>query len=32
LIEHLKGNSSIKTTNTIILRSDLIIRESSLKK
>lgn len=32
LIEHLKGNSSIKTTNTIILRSDLIIRESSVKK
>jgi LacI family transcriptional regulator len=32
LIEHLKGNSSIKTTDTIILRSDLIIRESSLKK
>jgi LacI family transcriptional regulator len=32
LIEHLKGNSSVKTTNTIILRSDLIIRESSLKK
>jgi LacI family transcriptional regulator len=32
LIEHLKGNSSIKITNSIILRSDLIIRESSLKK
>ena len=32
LINHLKGISSIKTTNTIILRSDLIIRESSLKK
>jgi len=32
LIEHLKGNSSVKITNTIILRSDLIIRESSMKK
>ena len=31
LINHLKGISSIKTTNTIILRSDLIIRASSLK-
>jgi LacI family transcriptional regulator len=31
LIDHLKGVSSIKTTNTIVLRSDLIIRESSLK-
>jgi LacI family transcriptional regulator len=31
LIEHLKGNSNIKTTNTIILCSDLIIRESALK-
>ena len=32
LINHLSGLSSVKTTNTIILRSDLIIRESSLKK
>jgi LacI family transcriptional regulator len=32
LIDHLKGNSSVKLTNTIILRADLIIRESSLKK
>lgn len=31
LINHLKGVSSTKTTNTIVLRSDLIIRESSLK-
>ncbi|MGZ8525452.1 MAG: LacI family DNA-binding transcriptional regulator [Chitinophagaceae bacterium] len=32
LINHLNGLTSVKTTNTIILRSDLIIRESSLKK
>jgi LacI family transcriptional regulator len=32
LINHLKGISSAKTTNTILLRSDLIICESSLKK
>lgn len=32
LINHLNGVSSIKTTNAIVLRSDLIIRESSLKK
>lgn len=31
LIDHLKGISSIKTTDTIILRSDLVIRASSLK-
>jgi LacI family transcriptional regulator len=31
LINHLNGISNVKTTNTIILRSDLIIRESSLK-
>ncbi|HEX7845136.1 MAG TPA: LacI family DNA-binding transcriptional regulator [Chitinophagaceae bacterium] len=31
LINHLKGTSNIKTTNTIVLRSDLIVRESSLK-
>jgi LacI family transcriptional regulator len=31
LINHLNGLADIKTTNTIILRSDLIIRESSLK-
>jgi LacI family transcriptional regulator len=31
LINHFNGISSIKTTNTIILRSDLIIRASSLK-
>ena len=31
LLNHVKGISSIKTTNTIILRSDLIIRDSSLK-
>ena len=32
LINHLNGVSSTKTTNTIVLRSDLVIRESSLKK
>ena len=32
LINHLQGNSSIQTTNTIILRSELIIRGSSQKK
>jgi LacI family transcriptional regulator len=32
LINHLTGISKIKTTNTIILRSDIIIRQSSLKK
>lgn len=31
LINHLNGVSSIKTTNSIVLRSDLIIRNSSLK-
>ena len=31
LINHLNGISSVKTTNAIILRSDIIIRESSLK-
>ena len=32
LINHLKGVSNIHQTNTIIVRSDLIIRKSSLKK
>jgi LacI family transcriptional regulator len=32
LINHLKGISDIHQTNTIIVRSDLIIRNSSLKK
>ena len=32
LINHLKGISNIYQTNTIIIRSDLIIRKSSLKK
>jgi LacI family transcriptional regulator len=32
LINHLNGLTSIHTTNTIILRSELVIRESSLKK
>lgn len=32
LIDHLNGASSITTTNTIILRSELIIRESSSPK
>jgi len=31
LINHLKGLSNIKHTNTIVVRSDLIIRGSSLK-
>jgi len=31
LINHLNGISNVKSTNTIILRSDVIIRESSLK-
>lgn len=31
LINHLKGLISTKTTNTIVLRADLVIRESSLK-
>ena len=31
LINHLKGVSDIHQTNTIIVRSDLIVRESSLK-
>jgi LacI family transcriptional regulator len=30
LIDHLSGASSIHSTNTILLRSDLVIRESSL--
>jgi LacI family transcriptional regulator len=32
LINHLQGNSNIKLTNTIIIKSELIIRASSLKK
>jgi Transcriptional regulators len=32
LIDHLKGVSDLHKTNTTILRSDLIIRQSSLKK
>jgi LacI family transcriptional regulator len=31
LINHLKGVSNIHQTNTIVVRSDLIIRKSSLK-
>jgi LacI family transcriptional regulator len=31
LIDHLNGKTSVTTTDTIILRSDLIIRESSKK-
>ena len=31
LIDHLKGLGSTKTTNTIVLRAELIVRESSLK-
>jgi LacI family transcriptional regulator len=32
LINHLQGHSNIKLTNTIVVRSELIIRKSSLKK
>ena len=32
LINHLNGTSNITSTNTIILRSELVIRESSLRK
>ena len=32
LINHLKGISNIHQTNTVIVRSDLIVRKSSLKK
>jgi LacI family transcriptional regulator len=32
LISHLKGVSNIKHTQTIVIRSDLVIRKSSLKK
>ena len=32
LINHLKGLSDIKNTNTIVVRSELIIRKSSLRK
>jgi LacI family transcriptional regulator len=32
LINHLKGVSNIKHTNTIVVRSELIIRKSSLRK
>ena len=32
LIDHLNGASSIHSTNTIILRSELMIRESSVRR
>jgi LacI family transcriptional regulator len=32
LINHLMGVSTIKTTNTIVLRSELVVRASSLRK
>ncbi len=32
LVNHLKGVSDLKQTNTIVVRSELIIRESSMKK
>lgn len=32
LINHLRGLSNIKQTNTIVVRSELIVRHSSLKK
>jgi LacI family transcriptional regulator len=31
LINHLKGLTSTRTTNTIVLRADLVVRDSSLK-
>ena len=31
LINHLKGLSNTKTTNTVVLRADLVVRESSIK-
>jgi LacI family transcriptional regulator len=32
LINHLKGESNLSTTNRIIIKSELIVRESSIKK
>lgn len=32
LVNHLKGISSLRQTNTVVVRSELIVRESSLKK
>jgi LacI family transcriptional regulator len=32
LINHLKGVSNLQQTNTIIVRSELIVRNSSLRK
>jgi LacI family transcriptional regulator len=32
LIDHLNGTSNIHTTNTILLRSELVIRDSSAEK
>ena len=32
LVNHLKGLSDIHQTNTIIVRSELIVRKSSLRK
>ena len=32
LIGYLEDDSSVKNTNTVVLRSELIIRNSSLKK
>jgi len=32
LINHLKGGATLHTTNKIILKSELLIRESSLKR
>jgi LacI family transcriptional regulator len=32
LINHLKGESKLEQTNTIIVRSELVVRKSSLKK
>jgi LacI family transcriptional regulator len=32
LIDHLNGTSNIHSTNTILLRSELVIRDSSTDK
>ena len=32
LMNHLNGTADLKTTNTVVVRSELIIRQSSLKK
>jgi LacI family transcriptional regulator len=32
LIDHLKGVSDINSTNTIVVRSELVVRKSSVRK